>query len=280
MRIAHSGALPPSTPGIAALAVAVCACLGLGCKDKQQPENKPNAGEPARVEPTRKPPELETPEVSGPGLVKVRSLGAKITYTRHEITVDGETVITIGPDGLVERSRYAVLMTVLEGKVRSDDPLGIQFTASLPYLRVGELLGALRQSGFRNLALLAGDGSTMIPVELPDPEEANAGGLRPVVTLKGGRLTLWSASGEEGTRTAPRLDINFDGTKALDALTDELVKIVQRRWPDGKRANVDRTIIVQIEANETAEAALRVLAAVRAVGGRELFPNIFLAGGA
>jgi hypothetical protein len=262
------------------MAVAVWACVGLGCKDKQQPENKPVTGEVSRSEAARKRPELESPDVSGPGLVKVTRLGAKITYARNEIRVDGESVITIGAGGVVDPSRYAALMSVLEDKVRSDDPLGIQLDASLPYLRVGELLGMLRRSGFRNLALLAGDGSTMIPIELPDSQEANAGTVRPVVTLKGGRLTLWSASGEEGTRSAPRLDVNFDGTKSLNALTDELVKIVQRRWPDGKRPNADRTIIVQIEPNETAEAALRVLAAVRAVGGRELFPNIFLAGGA
>jgi hypothetical protein len=279
MTIANSGALPLGSPRIAAIVVAAWAGLGLGCKDKQQPDNKPVTGELSRSE-TRKRPELASPEVSGPGLVKVNRLGAKLTYARHEIRVDGESVIAIGADGLVDPSRYAVLITVLEDKLRSDDPLGIQLDASLPYLRVGELLGALRRSGFRNLALLAGDGSTMIPIELPDAQEANAGGVRPVVTLKGGRLILWSASGEEGTRKSPRLDIDFDGTRSLNALTDELVKIVQRRWPDGKRPHVDRTIIVQIEANETAEAALRVLAAVRAIGGRELFPNIFLAGGA
>ena len=39
------------------------------------------------------------------------------------------------------------------------------------------------------------------------------------------------------------------------------------------------TIIIQPDGNELAQALLNVLAAVRADGSLELFPNIFLAGG-
>lgn len=262
---------------IAALVVAVIACLG--CKDKKPAQKQAEPSTPPRQ--TQKPPPrpaLETPDVTGPGLVQVTKIGPKITYAKDSIQVDGQTVITIGKDGLVDAQRMATLTRVLEDKARSDDPIGIALDATIPYVHVASLLGKLKLAGFRNLALLAGP-TTMIPIELLDTEEANAGNVRPVVTVQHGRVVLWSVTGAEGTRRKPKLDIPLDGARNLQPLTRALGEIVQRRWPDGKRQNVDRTIMIQVDRREPAEVLLRVLAAVRSDGALELFPNVFLTGG-
>lgn len=260
---------------IAALAVAVVACLG--CKDKQSAKQAPQT---EAAQPQRPPerPALETPDVIGPGVVPVTRLSAKITYAKDAISVDGQPVIAIGQDGLIDREKYASLVRVLEDKVRSDDPVGITLDATLPYFRIAKFLGTLKRAGFRNLALLAGTGARMIPVELPDAAQANSGGLRPTITVKNGRVRLWSVTGEEGTLRKPKLDLPAKDAASLNALTDALAEIVQRRWPSGKRAPEDRTIIVEMDRMATAEYLLRVLASVRITGSLELFPNIFLAG--
>lgn len=255
------------------LAVLVCA----GCKDKK-PEHKPSdtkRGEHGKAPGER--PTLESPDVEGPGLIPVTRLSGKLTYAKDEIRVNDEPVISIGADGLIDPDRFNSLMRILEDKVRSDDPLGIALDASIPYHRLGVLISRLKRGGFRNLALLAGNGSTMIPLELPETRLASAGGVRPVVTLQSERLILWSLSGEEGNKGKPKFSMSVTGGASLSPLTSALAEIVQRRWSDGKRPPADRTIVVQLGAHESAQQLLRLLAAVRSSGSLELFPNIFLA---
>jgi hypothetical protein len=113
----------------------------------------------------------------------------------------------------------------------------------------------------------------MIPLDLLDPEEANKGGLRPVVTIKRGQLTLWAGSTKELTQ-------DLTASPSLQPLTRALADVVQRRWPDGKRADEDKVIFVQLDGGTTADVMLATLAAVRADGTLLLFPSIFLSGGA
>lgn len=263
---------------IAVIGLAVVA--GLACRDKQPARRDEPASAPRPTTP-RAPeaPRLETPTVTGPGLVPARELGPKLTVGRTAIELDGQAVVAIGPDGLIDPARVQVLVRQLEKKATTDAPIAIAFDAALPYRRVGQLLDALRQAGLRNLALLTGTGAEMIPIELPDSAEFNAAGLRPVVTLERTRLALWSASGQEGTKRQPKLVLSAGDDPSFARVTRALAEIVERRWPDGKRAPDDRTIIVQLDGDQPAQVLLQLLAAVRADGSRELFPNIFLAGG-
>lgn len=264
-------------------AIVLAAAAGLGCKDKQAakqapaPAKQPTAT--SKAPPSTDRPALETPDVVGPGLVPAVGLGPKVTFTKTEIQIDGESVVTLGPDGLVDPARLQTLTRRLEGKATSDAPVAISLDATLPYARIGKLLDTFRRAGFRNLALLAGSDGQMIPIELPDATEANSGGLRPVVSLDGTRLMLWSASGEEGTKRKPKLVLDVGASPSFAPLTRALAEIVQKRWPDGKRPPADRTIIVQLDGRQSAQVLLNLLAAVRADGSLELFPNIFLAGG-
>lgn len=266
--------------------IALLALAGLvwfGCKGKQAEKKAPapTAGEasnrdddpPADTER----PALETPNVEGPGLVPVKKLATKITYSKTDIKVDEQNVVGIADDGLLDRERLKTLTRVLEDTVRSDDPIGIALDATHPYFRVATLLGELRRAGFRNLALLTGSGGKMIPVELGEAAEVQAAGLRLTITVKNGRISVWSMSGEEGTLQKPKFAMGVaEARSSLQPLTDALVEIVQRRWPDGKRPPSDRTVIIQFHRMGEAEQLLRLLAAVRTHGTLELFPNIYL----
>jgi biopolymer transport protein ExbD len=252
--------------------------VATACKDKQTPAKR---DEPAvQREPQRAPPRpaLETPAVTGPGLVPATGLGPTITFSKTEITVDGESVAPVQRDGWIEPTRAQALTQLLETKANSDAPVAITLDAQVPYRRVGQLLDMLKRAGFRNLALLTGNGQ-MIPIELPDSAEVNGAGLRPVVTLERQQVSLWSASGEEGTRTRPKLTFALGDKARFEPLTRGLAEIAQRRWPDHKRSEPDRTIIIQVDGNLPAQTLLQLLAAVRTDGSLELFPNIFLAGG-
>ena len=102
--------------------------------------------------------------------------------------------------------------------------------------------------------------------------------MRPIVTVRGGTVILWSASGEEGTQQKPKATLPAKGT--FSELTSELSDIVNKRWASGRpRSADDKAIIVQVASLETAETLLNVLAAVRGDATLELFPNIYLAGG-
>jgi hypothetical protein len=252
--------------------------LLVGCKDKQAPAKRDEpAAQAERTRPTARP-ELEMPEVTGPGLVPATGLGPKITFSKTEIKVDGESIAPVRKDGWIDPTRAQALTRVLEAKANSDAPVAITLDATVPYRRVGQLLDTLKRAGFRNLALLTGNGGQMIPIELPDSAEINGAGLRPVVTLDRAQVRLWSASGQEGTRARPKLTFAVDAGN-FAPLTRALAEIVQRRWPDHQRGADDRTIIIQAGGNEPAQVVLQLLAAVRADGSLELFPNIFLAGG-
>lgn len=262
----------------AVIAIALCAGAGCGsCKDKQAPakQEQPTAERERQRPPER--PELETTDITGPGLVPATGLGPKVTFSKTEIAVDGESVAQVRQDGWIDPTRVQALVRLLESKANSDAPVAITLDATVPYRRVGQLFDTLKRAGFRNLALLTGGGN-MIPIELPDSSELTGAGVRPVVTLDRKQVRLWSASGLEGTRAQPKLSFAVD-SGSFAPLTRALAEIVQRRWPDGKRTDADKTIIIQPDGNQPAQVLLQLLAAVRADGSLELFPNIFLAGG-
>jgi hypothetical protein len=101
-----------------------------------------------------------------------------------------------------------------------------------------------------------------------------------VISVDRTQLRLWSVSGQEGTRQKPKLSMAAGDTVSYEPLTRALAEIVQRRWPLGQeRLMVDRTVIVDVEPNHSAQSLLSLLAAIRSDGSRELFPNIVLAGG-
>jgi hypothetical protein len=258
------------------LALALTACSA--CKDKPAPAKQEPAAKAERPHAAQRP-ALETTDIKGPGLVKATGLGPHVTFSKTEITIDNESVATVGTDGWIDASRAEALIHVLEGKANSDAPVAITLDAMVPYRRVGQLLDLLKRAGFRNLALLAGN-EQMIPIELPDSAEINGAGLRPVVSLDRSQVRLWSASGQEGTRARPKLSMGLGAQRDFAPLTRALAEIVKRRWPDGTRAAQDRTIIIVPDGNQPAQVLLELLAAVRSDGSTELFPNIFLAGGA
>lgn len=256
----------------AGLAVVVLALGGCNaCKDKPAAREVPVA-EPARpAQPT-----LQAPQVSGPGVVRVDKLGARISLSRTEVRLDDDAIGTLS-DGALDKNTLTKLLVALAPKAKAEQPIGIALDATLPYYRVTALLGALRNAGYTRLALLVGDGSLMVPIDMPDAKDV-VGTVRPVVTVMRGRIKLWSQTGTEGTLAKPALDVSLD--QGTQPLTDALVALVKRRWPTGERAVQDKAIFMQIGGAETAETLLRTIAAVRTSGTAELFPVIFLMGGA
>jgi biopolymer transport protein ExbD len=251
-------------------------CLA-GCKDKPA-EKKPAPVDQAPVRRAPERPVLETSDVSGTGVVPATNLGPKIVVSKNAIELDGQRVMDIGSDGVINRKRLESLTTQLETKTQSDAPVALLFDATLQYRQIGIVLEALKRAGFRNVALLTGSGSTMIPLDLQDASEVHGAGLRPMVTLQGTHVMLWSASGEEGTRTAPKASFDIGSPPSFAPLTRALAEIVQRRWPDGTREDADRTIILQIDGRTPTQTVLQLAAAVRADGSLMLFPGIFFAG--
>ena len=254
---------------LAALALLACKDKAVSKRTEQQPQAK-----------TAPPPSLETADVDGAGAIPVVGLGPKVVINKQEITIDGEPVMSIAGDAPLARRDLEALTTRLEGKVKGDEPIALMIDAALPYYRFAVVFDALHKAGFHKLALLTGSGAKMIPLDMIDGAEANRGGLRPTVTIKHGRLTLWSGSGEEGTTTQPKLAYDLTDPPTFQPLTHALAEIVQRRWPDGRRTDVDRVIMIQVDGGTTAQILLGTLAAVRVDGTLTLFPSIFLAGGA
>lgn len=255
------------------VALLLIALIAVGCKDSKPQQSGAKTGSGARRAPAV--PSLDRPLATAPSLVKVTKLSATVFYSLTDLQFGGSSLGRLR-DGVIDHERVDHLLRLLEVPGASGDPIGVSLDPTLPYLRVSELLFNLKTAGYRNVALLT-PGSMPIPLEMIDSDQVSADGLRPVITLSGGRLMLWSASGEEGTQSAPKLSIPSAGS--YDALTKALSEIVQRRWPDGMRPPVDRTIVVQVGSRETALTLMHLLATVRSDGNLELFPTIFLAGG-
>lgn len=262
---------------LTALLVCLASCKDKPADKKAAPAQTTQA--PAKRAPDRARPTLETTDVTGTGVVPATNLGPKIVVSKNAIELDGQRVMDIGPSGIIDRHRLEVLTHQLEDKARSDAPIALTIDATLPYRQIGIVLDALKKAGFRNIALLTGSGSTMIPIELPDAAEANSAGIRPIVTVQGKRVILWSASGEEGTKTAPKASFEVGDPPSYAPLTQALAEIVQRRWSSGSRDEADKTIILQLQGSATTQTLLEVAAAVRADGSLTLFPAIYLAGG-
>lgn len=259
------------------IAVLVLCTSLLACKDK--PASKKVDDKPQTQTVTRPRP-LDTAEIEGAGVVPAVGLGPKIVINKQELTLDGEPILTVAGDAPFVRRDLDALTQRLEMKVKGDEPIALMIDSTMPFYRFAVIFDALRKAGFRRLALLTGTGAKMIPLDLLDTAEANKGGLRPIVTIKRGQLTLWSGSGEEGTRTEPKLSYDLTTSPSFKPLTRALAEIVQRRWPDGKRPDEDRVIFIQLDGGTTADVMLATLAAVRADGTLVLFPSIFLSGGA
>lgn len=251
-------------------AILLAALALLACKDK--PASKPV--EQKQVQPSTAPrPTLESADVEGAGAIPVANLGPKVVINKQEITIDGEPVLSIAGDAPIDRRALDTLTHRLEGKVKGDEPVALMIDAAMPFYRFASVFDALHKAGFRKLALLTGNGAKMIPLDTLDSAEANRGGLRPTVTIKHGRLTLWLGSQQ-------KLAYDLTASPSFQPLTRALADIVQTRWPDGHRTDEDRVIIIQVDGGTTAQVLLGAMAAVRVDGTLTLFPSIFLAGGA
>lgn len=252
--------------------MAVAMVLLAGCKDKaaKPAATDKQSGGDAAVLPKLT---LAAPHVTGPGVEPAKPLSTTIYYSTTQLGVGDDPPVDIGTDGLIKAEVMEHFLRSLEGKARSENPIGIALDGSLTYVRVATFLGRLKRAGFRNLVLLTRERG-QIPVTLPDSSEL--GKLRMYVNVESNIVTLYSFSGEEGTLSAPKLSVSLaEGTKKL---TDALSEIVTRRWPTGTRTPGDLTITLQLEHTHTATLLLRIIAAVRADGSRALFPNVFLTG--
>jgi hypothetical protein len=259
---------------IAVMALVVLA--GVACKDKTPAKKEPPAARQTSNDP---PPSLDVPDVKGPGLVSADGLGPKVTLTKTELAIDGQTIATFTAEGTIDRTRLDAAARLLADKVTGDATLAIAVDKAVPYRRLAQLLEAFARAGFRRFGLLTGN-NQMIPLDAPDPAAANAPGLRLVISVDRTQLRLWSVSGQEGTRQQPKLSMAAGDAVSYEPLTRALAEIVQRRWPLGQeRLMVDRMVIVDVDASHSAQSLLSLLAAIRSDGSRELFPNIVLAGG-
>jgi hypothetical protein len=250
----------------------------VGCKDKdKKPDDQAKQTDRQSQKPGQRP-ELKSSDVKGPGVEPVGKLSVTISYTRKELAIDGVPFADVGPDGLIGPARVETLISELETKVTSDDPVGVLLEPELAYLRIAHFVGHMKRAGFRSLVLLSGSGDQMIPLELRD-SNARGGSVQPIVTVRDGHVILWSGTGLEGTRTKPKLDFVFVKTRNFKPLSDALVELVQRRWPNGTRPPDDFTIVLDLDRNETADTLLHVAAVVRAHGSLQLFPKVALLGG-
>jgi hypothetical protein len=248
----------------------------LGCKDKK-PDDQATQPDRQSQKPGQRP-ELKSSEVKGPGVEPVGNLSVTIAYSKTELSIDGVVFADVGPDGLIDPARVASVITELEGKVTNDDPVGLSLAPDLAYLRIAHFVGNMKSAGFRSIVLLPGTGDHKIPLELRDAN-ARGGSVQPIVTVRDGHVILWSGTGLEGTRRKPKLDFVFVKTRNFKPLSDALVEMVQRRWPNGTRPPDDFTIVLDLDRNETADTLLNVAAVVRAYGSLQLFPKVALLGG-
>lgn len=253
-------------------------CLVASCSSCKEPQKQapPPAPTPeVKQSSNTPPPSLEMPEVTGGGVMPVGELGPKLVMSKDDISLDGDPVVAINTN-VIDPHRLESLMVRLEAKATGTAPIAVTLDATLPYFKVGMLFSALKQAGFRNLALLTGNGSTMIPLELFDAEDVSGKGLRPVVTVKQNMVSLWSQSGDEGTKVQPKLSYALSDPPDFAPVRRALADIVQTRFPGHKRDPADLTIVLQLDSSRSAQTLLQLAAAVRTDGSMVLFPNIYL----
>jgi hypothetical protein len=260
---------------VAGALAAVLLAGGLAaCKDKRGPKTEDKAGS-AAVGSARKPVlprmRINAPLVGGPGVEPARKLSATVYYTPTDLSLGDQTLAEFR-EGAVQPKTLEYLVHQLQEKVRSDDPLGLVVEGSLQVARLVPVLSALKGAGFHNLAMVTREGK-LIPLSLPNPEELG-NGLRPVVRLQSGTLSLFSLSGQEGTPLAPLFSSPLD--KGFEPLSAAIGELVRRRWPAGKRSPQDLIVTIEIERTQTIDTLMRAVATVRADASQALFPNVFL----
>lgn len=260
------------------MSLCVCVLAMSACKGKRAGDSRATgSGSAAAIDPAVGP--EEAARRAGPGFMPMRKLAAKIFYTPTEITVDGEPVINIAHDGTIKDTQFQALVQRLEDKVTGDEPVGVELDSALTYSRVSLLFGVLENGGFHSIALIGAGGMAMVPLVLIDAQTGNSGSVRPIVSVAPDAITLWSASGKYGTKQKPLVSLRLTATTSLAPITKALGGIVDKEWSATPRSDADRTIVLAFDPASSADLMIRVCAAVRADASRELFPNIFMAGG-
>jgi hypothetical protein len=208
------------------------------------------------------------PEVSGSGVVPQTDVGLVITVSATEIAVDGVPI-----DGDVEK---------LAAYPMKDTEALVAIDRSLSYHFIYKVLAAAAKAGIRrfDLAAMQHGNAVMVPIAIPERKPHGFAVNKPndpdlpiqlIVSIARDRMTLWSLSGLEGTLQAPKLSV---ARSDYAALHQALAEIAARRFAGGTRDNLDRTIIVMLDGELTAQDLLATAATVA-----EPFPDVLLAAG-
>jgi len=115
-----------------------------------------------------------------------------------------------------------------------------------------------------------------VPPGRTDGKAGNRGSVGPVVTAGRDRITGWTIAGGGKREVYPG---PMTSSSWATWVSKTLATLIDTRWPGGTRGEVDKTIVLQVDPAAPADLFIRLCAAVRSDGTRELFPNIFLAGG-
>ena len=224
------------------------------------------------------------PKVTGAGFVELDASAPVVVATQNGIVIEGKMILAlrdgaVAPDELEGGAMGIALPRVREfmKALLAAKPVQLVIDPHLTYKVLVELIFTIKQLGIADFSIVVavGDAAKGIPLTLRTATPGPRPGVRPVVSIDGDKLLLWSISGTEGTLKKPKL---VAATAA--EIGKALAEIVGRRWSTGKRSDDDRSIVVMAAGTTPMQTVADVLAVVRATpDGKELFPLIDLSTG-
>jgi biopolymer transport protein ExbD len=237
--------------------------------------------------------QADVPKVHGAGFVSPDYPTLAVVATDHGIVIDGKAIVAVtngavdpaeidgGALGIEIHRVHDFIKAAADALATRGTPTRVQLVIApaLPYRLLVQLAYSAKRAGITDFGLVVSvaDALAAIPIRIPDkrPPGTTPTGLQLMVAITDDKLTLWSASGSEGTLQKPKVV-----TTSCDELAKALAEIRDRRWPDSKRPDADRSIFVLADSGIAVQRVADVLAVVRATAdGKELFPDVVLSTG-
>jgi hypothetical protein len=262
--------VPVVKPVLFALAVAACSNTA---QDKPRVEAEQKS-QPPLPPPSQPDTAVGLPEVAGPGVQVAPTSGPRITIAKTGVLLGDHLLVPVVAGALdasviVRDGVASEIQAYVVPLAHHDERATVAIERTLPCKLIDTVLHSASAGGLHEFGLAATQQGkhVIVPLTVGDqPVNERSLGMTLVVTRD--RVKLWSASGLEGSESAPKLDRPLDGN--FMELTKSLDDILARRFTKQRLAD-DKVIRVRVDEQQSAQVLLDSLAAV----GKQ-FPDIQL----
>jgi hypothetical protein len=272
---------------IAVCVIGLAATLSLQCRSSSEADAPAAMRAPVEAVAPTATPGIELPEVAAIGFDPADKLVPVIAVSRTALSVEGTQLVAMKDGQLdpaeLDRGAAGVVIVALRDAL-IDRPAGVdtRLTVAIDRQISSRLLAQVVYTAHAArpgvpVVLLARAGARQVaaPVQAPAPTADSSDPVGLVVSVGDAELRVWSTTGTEGTRGAPKAVIALAAPDPDGRLAAALAEIATRRYGDAMRAPGTTRVTIEASPAVPVQAVAAAVAAVRrTTDGADLFPDV------